>query len=96
MKSWSVVFCVAAVAATASACGSGTQDSGGASGATTAGNVTLTLTAITDDKPAWEELFAEYKKVEPNVTFKPSYRRRTSCRRRCARSSAAGTRRTCS
>ena len=73
MKSWSVVFCVAAVAATASACGSGTQDSGGASGATTDGNVTLTLTAITDAKPAWEELFAQYKKVEPNVTFKASF-----------------------
>ena len=37
------------------------------------GNVTLTLTAITDAKPAWEELIAAYKKVEPDVTIKASY-----------------------
>ena len=73
MKSWSVVLCIAAVTATASACGSGTQGDGGDDKATSAGNVTLTLTAITDAKPAWEELFAKYKTVAPNVTFKASF-----------------------
>jgi raffinose/stachyose/melibiose transport system substrate-binding protein len=84
MNSWSLVagrrvrgvaavLCIAAVAATASACGSGTQAESGAGDSSSGGNVSLTLTAITDAKAAWEELFAKYKTVAPNVTFKASF-----------------------
>jgi raffinose/stachyose/melibiose transport system substrate-binding protein len=84
MNSWSLqasrrgrgvaaLVCIAAVTATASACGSGTQAESGAGGGSSGDNVTLTLTAITDAKAAWQELFAKYKTVAPNVTFKASF-----------------------
>jgi raffinose/stachyose/melibiose transport system substrate-binding protein len=60
-----------AAAAVLAACGSGTQESGGASGG--GDEITLTLTAIADNRPAWNELIADYKKVAPNVTIKGSY-----------------------
>jgi raffinose/stachyose/melibiose transport system substrate-binding protein len=70
MRALAVVICIAALTA---ACGSGTQGDAGEDKATSRGTVTLTLTAITDAKPAWEELFAKYKTVAPNVTFKASF-----------------------
>jgi raffinose/stachyose/melibiose transport system substrate-binding protein len=73
MRSAAIAVALAASAGATAACGSGTQDSGSGSGATAGGDVTLTLTAITDAKPAWEELFAQYKKVAPDVTFKASF-----------------------
>ena len=41
-------------------------DSGGASG----GKTTLTLKGITDNQQTWEELIADYKKENPDVTIK--------------------------
>ena len=65
---------VAMAAAAVAACGSGTQgDTGGGSGSGGGDNVTLTLKHITDNEPAFTKLIAEYKKVAPNVTIKPSY-----------------------
>jgi len=66
---------VVAMAATAvAACGSGTQgDTGGSSGSAGGDNVTLTLKHITDNEPAFTKLIAQYKKIAPNVTIKPSY-----------------------
>jgi raffinose/stachyose/melibiose transport system substrate-binding protein len=55
----------------AAACGTGTEDSGGETAK--GGDVTLTLTSITDAQPAWKELIAAYKKVAPNVTIKASF-----------------------
>ena len=66
-----VVLVVAAVPTMLAACGSGTEDSGDTSAKN--GGVTLTLTSITDAKPAWEELLAAYKREAPNVTIKASF-----------------------
>jgi len=64
---------VVAAAAAVAACGSGTQGDTGDTSGGGAGNVTLTLKHITDNEPAFTKLIAEYKKVAPNVTIKPSY-----------------------
>src|SRR3954471_13072714 len=66
---------VVAMAATAvAACGSGTQgDTGGSCGSAGGDNVTRTLKHITDNEPAFTKLIAQYKKIAPNVTIKPSY-----------------------
>jgi raffinose/stachyose/melibiose transport system substrate-binding protein len=66
-------FVVAAVAALVVACGSGTQDKSESGGSGGKGNVTLTLTSITDAKVAWAPLIAAYKRAAPNVTIKASY-----------------------
>src|SRR3954447_2606692 len=67
----------AAAAAAVTACGSGTQGDTGAQSSSGSGaggdNVTLTLKHITDNEPAFSKLIAQYKKVAPNVTIKPSY-----------------------
>ncbi len=57
------LLAVAAVAA----CGTGTTAGG------TRGQTTLTLKAITDNKPAWELMIADYRKVAPDVTIRASY-----------------------
>jgi len=57
--------------AAVAACGTGTQQDAG--GSDTGGNVTLTLKHITDNEPAFTKLIADYKKVAPNVTIKPSF-----------------------
>jgi raffinose/stachyose/melibiose transport system substrate-binding protein len=70
----SAALAVTAAAAAVAACGTGTQqDSGGGGSASGGGTVTLTLKHITDNQPAFTKLLAEYKKVAPNVTIKPSY-----------------------
>jgi raffinose/stachyose/melibiose transport system substrate-binding protein len=61
---------VALSAAVLAACGTGTsQNSGGGGG----GGVTLTLKGITDNRPAWQQVIADYKKANPNVTINASY-----------------------
>src|SRR3954451_5470766 len=55
------------------ACGSGTQDQPSGGGDSSNGGVTLTLTHITDNQPGWDAVMKEYKKVAPNVSFKPSF-----------------------
>jgi raffinose/stachyose/melibiose transport system substrate-binding protein len=60
---------VASAGAVLAACGTGTsQDSGGGNG-----KVTLSLKAITDNRPSWQQAIADYKKVDPNVTINASY-----------------------
>jgi raffinose/stachyose/melibiose transport system substrate-binding protein len=63
---------VTVAAAAVAACGTGTQQDSGGGGAQ-GGNVTLSLKAITDNKPAWTEMIADYKKVAPNVSINASY-----------------------
>jgi raffinose/stachyose/melibiose transport system substrate-binding protein len=55
------------------ACGSGTQDEPAGGSDAAKGGTTLTLTHLTDNQPGWEAVFAEYKKVAPDVNFKASY-----------------------
>jgi raffinose/stachyose/melibiose transport system substrate-binding protein len=64
---------LAFIAATLAACGTGTQDNSSSGGSSKSGNVTLTLTSITDAKVGWNAVIAAYKKVAPNVTIKATY-----------------------
>jgi raffinose/stachyose/melibiose transport system substrate-binding protein len=68
-----MALALAAAATVVAACGSGTQGDTGTQAGSGAGQVTLTLKHITDNKPAFTKLIAQYKKVAPNVTIKPSY-----------------------
>jgi raffinose/stachyose/melibiose transport system substrate-binding protein len=68
-----MALALAAAATVVAACGSGTQGDTGTQAGGGAGQVTLTLKHITDNKPAFTKLIAEYRKVAPNVTIKPSY-----------------------
>jgi len=69
------VLALAAAAAVA-ACGSGTSSSsstGSGGGGGGSAKTTLTLKAITDNKPAWQQMIADYKKAAPDVTINASY-----------------------
>jgi len=65
---------LALLAAVIGACGSGTSDSSSGGGGGGGGDkVTLEMRAITDNQASWEQLIAQYKKVQPNVTIKASF-----------------------
>jgi raffinose/stachyose/melibiose transport system substrate-binding protein len=65
------VAALAVLAVLAAGCGSGTSDTAGTSGG--GGKTTLTMKAITDNQKSWEELIAQYKKANPDVTIKASF-----------------------
>jgi raffinose/stachyose/melibiose transport system substrate-binding protein len=66
------LFAVAAAAVLVAACGTGTsQDNGGGGGGN--GKTVMSLKAITDNKPAWQQAIADYKKAAPDVTINASY-----------------------
>jgi len=74
-RNWRARVCaalaVAALAVLAAACGSGTT--GGSGGSSGGGKSTLTMKAITDNQKVWEQLIAQYKKVNPDVTIQASF-----------------------
>jgi raffinose/stachyose/melibiose transport system substrate-binding protein len=72
-KHWRAALALTAATAAVAGCGTGTQQDTGGGGSSAKGSVTLTLKHITDNKPALTQLIAQYKKVAPNVTIKPSY-----------------------
>jgi raffinose/stachyose/melibiose transport system substrate-binding protein len=74
-RSWSSRICgalaVVALAVLPAACGSGTSDT--ADSGSGGGKTTLTMKAITDNQKSWEQLIAQYKKANPDVTIKASF-----------------------
>jgi raffinose/stachyose/melibiose transport system substrate-binding protein len=67
------IFALALVGVAVAACGTGTSSSTSSSSGGGKGSTTLTLKAITDNKPAWQQMIADYRKVAPNVTINASY-----------------------
>jgi raffinose/stachyose/melibiose transport system substrate-binding protein len=67
------IAALAFLAVALAACGTGTQDNSSSGGSNKSGNVTLTLTSITDAKVGYNAVIAAYKKVAPNVTIKATY-----------------------
>ena len=74
-RSWSSRICgavaVVALAVLPAACGSGTSDT--ADSGSGGGKTTLTMKAITDNQKSWQQLIAQYKKANPDVTIKASF-----------------------